>query len=67
MFFAPSLLVLFRTCPNKKAIILRESNLKEIGNFMINIITVIPLKKSINGKRATGCCEHVFIVNIINS
>ena len=45
---------------------MQESNWKDIGIFMINIVTAIPLRKSINGKRATGCCEHVFLVNIIN-
>ena len=38
---------------------LQESNLKGIGIFMSNI-TVITLNKY--GKRARGCCVHVFLV-----
>ena len=55
----------FEASPNKLAAFklvakfLQESNLKGIGIFMSNI-TVITLNKY--GKRARGCCVHVFLV-----
>ena len=39
---------------------LQESNLKGIGIFNMSNITVVTLNKF--GKRARGCCVHVFLV-----